>query len=218
MTARRTAEEVKANYIDKMGRELGTQFTELWYETQLLCATWGEYVELFTKSDRVKLLNQSAPALFWIIQHALWAQTLLRIARLLDPPASGKSKENLTIRNLPLLVADLGKRADLIDLVKTAESKAKFCCDWRNRHIAHRDLDLLIKKSAKPLESASQIQVTEALDSISNVLSETHSHYMGGWLTFSPNVGEAGNTLSLLRLLHDGISAREGKPLGQCPF
>jgi hypothetical protein len=54
-------------------------------------------------------------------------------------------------------------------LVETAESKSKFCRDWRNRHIAHRDLDLAMNKSAKELETASISLVDEALASIAKM-------------------------------------------------
>ena len=105
-----------------MGEALGTQFTALWLEVDFLSAAWGEYVDLFTQADRVQVLNHTAPALFRIIQNALWEQMLLRIARLTDSPASGKGKENLTILNLPRLVEDPGKKAELDELVNTAKA------------------------------------------------------------------------------------------------
>ena len=67
----RTAEEAKTNYIEKMGEALGTQFTALWLEVDFLSAAWGEYVELFTEPKQVEVLNQTAPALFHIVRHAL---------------------------------------------------------------------------------------------------------------------------------------------------
>jgi hypothetical protein len=112
----RTAEEAKAHYIEKMGEALGTQFVALWSEVEGLHVMWGEYVELFTQPDSVDVLNQTAPGLFRIIQVVLWEYTLLQIARLTDPPDSGKDKENLTILNLPGLVeypGDDEKRANL---------------------------------------------------------------------------------------------------------
>jgi hypothetical protein len=207
----RTAEEAKTNYVEKMGEALGTQFTALWLEVAVLNATWGEYVELFTEPDSVKVLNQTAPGLFRIIQVFLWEQMLLRIARLTDPTASGKGKENLTILNLPGLVeypGDLGKKADFDELVNTAMSKTEFCRDWRKRHIAHRDLGLLMNESAKPLEEANGIKVGDALSAIEDVLIEMSWHYMGDNLFFPQNVGGAGNALSLLQLLQDGLRAR----------
>jgi hypothetical protein len=180
----RTAEEAKANYVKKMGDALGTQFAELWLEVENLSAAWGEYVELFAEPDSVVVLNQTAPAIFRIIQVFLWEHMLLRIARLTDPPTSGKGKENLTILNLPSLVEDRGEKAKLDELASIAKSKTEFCRDWRNRHIAHRDLELLKNGSAKPLEEANGIKVTDALSAIKNVLTEVSWHYMGDNLFF----------------------------------
>jgi hypothetical protein len=207
----RTAEEAKAHYIEKMGGALGTQFAALWSEVEGLHVMWGEYVELFTQPDSVDVLNQTAPGLFRIIQVVLWEYTLLQIARLTDPPDSGKDKENLTILNLPGLVeypGDDEKRANLDGLIGTVMNKTKFCRDWRNRHIAHRDLNLLVNESAKPLERASGIQVEDALSAIGNVISEVHLHYMDSWLIFSRNASGAGTALSLLQLLRSGLRAR----------
>jgi hypothetical protein len=202
----RNAEEAKAHYTEKMGEELGTQFAMLWLEVDGLGAMWGEYVELFSP-ESVEVLNQTAPALFRIIQVVLWEHALLQVARLTDRTRSS-GKENLTILNLPELVDDHEMKKTLIGLVNMAVSKTKFCRDWRNRHIAHRDLGLLVKKS-EPLEIASGIQVRDALDAIKFILCEVQFHYMESWPFFPNNVGEAGNVQSLLQLLCDGLKARK---------
>jgi len=213
----RTAEEARSNYIEKMGEALGTQFAALCPEVAWLRMVWGEYVELFTKPKRVEVLNQTAPALFRIIHAALWEQTLLHIARLTDRSES-MGKKNLTIQNLPGLVSDTAIKAALEKLVGIAVEKAKFCRDCRNRQIAHRDLDLLMNGSAKPLETASGVEVEDALSAIASVLDEVHLHYMDGSLFFSRNVGGAANALSLLRLLHHGLIARKWNLLEKLPF
>ena len=162
---------------------------------------------------RVEVLNQAASALFRIILEALWEQTLLHIARLTDRPKS-LGKENLTILNLPELVNDHEMKKTLVELVETAESKSKFCRDWRNQHIAHHDLDLAMNKSAKELDTASISlvdEVDEALASIAKVLNEVSLHYTDGALHFTRGVGGAGNALRLLRLLNHGMRAQMGK-------
>jgi HEPN superfamily AbiU2-like protein len=99
----RTADEIRTNYIEKMGEPLGTQFAALLQEVARLQMAWGEFIELFGDEPRVNVLNRAAPAMFHIIGHALWQLTLLDIARLTDPPKSA-GKKNLTIQNLPELV------------------------------------------------------------------------------------------------------------------
>lgn len=108
------------------------------------------------------------------------------------------------------LVNDPEMKKALVELVATAKSKAKFCSDWRNRHIAHRDLDLAMNKSAKELEFASMSLVDEALASIAMVSNEVSFHYTDEALHFTRGVGGAGNVLRLLRLLHHGMRAQMG--------
>ena len=144
--------------------------------------------------------------MFHIIGHALWELTLLEIARLTDPPKTG-GKKNLTIRNLPELVKP-EVRADVQKLVNAALERSDVFRDRRNRQLVHLDLDLLTDQSTKPLEAATMKMVDEAISAIGSVLKEVHRHYMDGALGFSPGVGDAGNALSLLRLLEDGLVVR----------
>jgi len=62
----RIGEEVKANYVEKMGKELGTQFSALWQEFIWLAMKWGEYEALYSGgSKRLDLLNEAAPLQDW---------------------------------------------------------------------------------------------------------------------------------------------------------
>jgi hypothetical protein len=53
----RTAEEAKANYIEKMGEPLGAQFAALFQEVASLHMVWGEFAELFGEERHVTVLN-----------------------------------------------------------------------------------------------------------------------------------------------------------------
>jgi hypothetical protein len=197
----------KNQYIEKMGESLGTQFYALLHEVIWLHTKWAEFLELFgSKPTRIELLNEAAHAFFGIIQYVLWDETLLHIARLTDPPIS-MGHANLTIKNLPELVNDPATKTVLVALVETAMNKTTFCRDWRNRRIAHSDLDLAMNKSATPLKPASRKQVTEALSAIADVLNKvdecytnSKTHFKGGNIT--------GNAESLLHVLDDGLRAQ----------
>jgi hypothetical protein len=177
--AERTAEEEKTYYVEKMGETLGTQFHLLLEEVTLLHLKWSEGVELFGSGPtRMELLNDAAPTFFLIIENILWDDALLHLSRLTDPPKSiGKNgKPNLTIKNLPELINDPGAKAALGELVKIAEGKVKICRDWRNSHIAHCDLRLVLSGGAGPLEPSSK-HVNEALESVVAVLNAVSVHF-----------------------------------------
>lgn len=201
-----TAEESRNHHAQKMGEALGTQFSALWQEVAYLHMKWEEFVELFgSKETRIELLNQTAPTFFRVVQDVLWEETLLHIARLTDPPKRA-NKAVLTIKNLPKLVNDPATKNTVTALVKTAENKTEFCRDWRNRHIAHRNLNLALNKPARPLKDASKKQVDEALDSIVDVLNALSRHYTDSDLRFRMG-SRAGGAVSLLYVLDDGLRA-----------
>jgi hypothetical protein len=201
-----TAEEQRQEYIQQMGDALGRQFHALWQEVAWLYSKWAEYLELFgTSPSRVELLNSAAPGFFRIVQDTLWEDTILHIARLTDRPKSF-GKANLTICGLPSLVDDATTKESVSNLVQTAVQAADFCRDWRNRHIAHRDLALALKEGAIPLEPASRQDVKRALESIANVLNAVTAHYGDSTTAFDVKHG-SGGAVSLLYVLNDGLKA-----------
>ncbi|MDQ2867366.1 MAG: hypothetical protein M3R59_02985 [Verrucomicrobiota bacterium] len=149
-----------------MGEPLGEASYALWSEVALLFHDWGEFTYLFgSRPNRTELLNTAAPVFFRAVQVALFEATVLRIARLTDPPKS-VGKSNLTVQQLPAL-ADTALVGDLTRLVEEAQEAAAFCRDWRNRSIAHRDLQLALSKDAEPLPDATIEKVKNAISAIS---------------------------------------------------
>jgi hypothetical protein len=205
-----TADEAKQDYIAKMGEALGTQFSEFWKEVAYLHMKWQEYSDLFgTKNSRIDLVNEAAPIFFRVVQDVLLEDILLHIARLMDRPQRGYDKEVLTLRNLPKLV-DVSFRTTVEALLKDVESKIKFCRDWRNRHIAHRNLALATNPSARPLDQASRKLVNEALDSIVVVLNAVSAHYRDSESFFRMGSRD-GSAVSLLYVLDSGVRAETAR-------
>ncbi|PKN76669.1 MAG: hypothetical protein CVU52_03690, partial [Deltaproteobacteria bacterium HGW-Deltaproteobacteria-10] len=163
------------------------------------------YLELFGKTpSRIDLLNQSAPVFFKIVQDSLWENIILHLARLTDPPKSA-GKNNLTIQRLLDLV-DTSIRETISGQIRYAKEKTRFCRDWRNRHIAHRDLKLAIGDYAEPLKPASRANVKDAVESIARVLNTISEYYMKSTIAFDSIVGPGGAE-GLLYILDDGIRA-----------
>jgi hypothetical protein len=198
-----TADEVEQEHIEKLGNSLGSLFNELENEVASLYMKWEEYVEMFGKApSRIDLLNQSAPVFFRIVQESLWENIILHLTRLTDPPKSA-GKNNLTIQRLPDFV-DTEIRETISDQITYAKEKTGFCRDWRNRHIAHRDLKLAMGDQAKPLKSASRAKVKDALESIARILNTISEYYMKSTIAFDSIVGPGGAE-DLLYILDDGI-------------
>jgi hypothetical protein len=199
---------VLAAYQSAYGAEMGSLMHALWNETAWLYVQWHQYEELFgEKESRVILLNRAAPVFFRVVQDVLWDQTLLSIARLVDRPQSpGKgSRQNLTVASLPARIPDAKLRAEVEDLCSSARAKASFAIDWRNRHIAHRDLMVTLGTPANPLEPASRLKVREAIAAIAAVtqhidLRVRETNLVYDWAS------HPGDAWSVLKHLRDGLA------------
>jgi hypothetical protein len=206
-TAMATAEEAKKTNIEKMGAELGVQYSALWQEVALLHRNWGEYTALFgTKPSRIDLINRTAPYFFRMVQDDLLDATLLYIARLTDPPKSA-GRTNLTIKGLPDLIGHEVTRSVVGKLIETAAAEAEFCRDWRNRRIAHRDLDIAQERSATELAIASRKRIKDAIGAIAAVLNAVSNHFLKSETRFDLSATHGGS-VPLLYVLHAGLKAQ----------
>lgn len=204
----REPDEILQNHIKHMGEKLGTYFNALWKEVAWLYIKWSEYDELFGKKpSRVDLLNYAAPTFFHIIQDCLFKDILLHIARLTDPPKTGK-KKNLSIRSLSNLISSDSLKKEIEGLIVTTIEKAEFCRDWRNRRLAHKDLKLSLSDKAMPLKSASREKVKDVLEAISSIMNAIAIHYSDTTISFDglPRIKGAE---ALLYILDDGIKAEK---------
>lgn len=205
-----TAEQPQARSVQVMGQELGETYEALWQEIVWLHSKWAEYAALYgTKESRVALLNKAAPRFARLIQDTLWEDIVLHIARLTDPPKSA-SKHNLTIQSLAPHIGDSATRGKVEELVARAIEQAEFCRDWRNRHLAHRDLHLALPRGAEPLKTGSRQSVREILQTLDQTLDTISSRYLGSTTYFEFDAA-AGGALSLLHVVHDGLKVEEAR-------
>ena len=201
-----TATEARADYERRMGVELGSRYALLWQELAWIHRKWEEYVVLFgTSPERVALLNEAAPSFCRLIQDSLWEDVLLHIARLTDPPAS-VGKSNLSLPALAALVDRPSTKAEVEAKILVCLASTAFARDWRNRHIAHRDLRLALAGSSQPLAPASRLLVGTALDDLAAVLNCIAKDYLDSE-SFFRGGPEIGGALELLYILHEGVAA-----------
>jgi AbiU2 len=163
---------------------------------------WEEHVEMFGKSQtEFDIMNEVAPGFFKSVQDMSWETTLLHLCRFADP-AKVSSKRTLSLDAL-LTMRSSQQVPELGNLVSAARSKIKFAQDWRNRSIAHADLEHALDSSAKPLAPASRAHVREALAAIVAVLEAIDRHFTGITLGFGGTGWNWGGThlLSELRLV-----------------
>jgi hypothetical protein len=166
----------KEKNIESMGRELGEAFYEIWQETARLHSKWTEYKDLYDHNEeQIDLLNNTASSFFRIVQDMFWESVMLQLCRLTDP-AKSAGKRNLSIQSLSTLV-DNSIKTELDCVIQSAVESTSFCRDWRNRRIAHRDLDLSTGKECVPLETVNTKKVDAAITEIVLTVNYVHKYY-----------------------------------------
>jgi len=174
-----TYDESRRDYERVMGPELGPIYHVLWNECAILHMRWNEYVELFGKDqEQFDVMNGVAPGFFKSVQDALWEATLLHLCCFADPRKDTLSLDALVRSRASKVVPGLTA------LVLDAKAKIKFAQDWRNRSIAHLNLDHALEKAARPLAPASRAHVREALTAIKSSLECVEMHFIGSELGF----------------------------------
>jgi hypothetical protein len=200
----RTAEETKEANIAAMGASLGAIYSELWQEVAWIHQRWSQYVALFgTNSERIDLLNRAAPSLFRTVQDTLLEAVLLHLARLTDP-----SKSVLSLHRLPKLTAGTPIRNEVRDRVNAAIIATDFARDWRNRKLAHTNLQLALGGHAQALAPAPRAAVKSGLQAVVEVLNTLSAHYFDSTTGFHL-ADEGGDAVGLLYVIRDGLRYEE---------
>lgn len=204
-----TPEEAQKRNIEKMGEDLGTLYSLLWQELARLHQVWEEYIVLFgTNQERFDIMNKSAPHFFNIAQQAFWEKIILGVARITDRPKTfGKS--NASMAGLGMLLEDKQLANKFREAMENVEKETGFCRDWRNRIIAHKDLQHQIDGTLKPLLPASRLGIKNALKSLSKALNVVSLHYLDSTTMFDLMGASPGGSFSLLAVLDDGNKVEE---------
>ena len=200
-----TAEQVRNVAVAAMGSELGEVYHSLSDQVAWLHLKWDTFCELFAERDTVDLLNSAAPAYFHELQRQTWEDVLLHLCRVTDPPLSA-GKSNLTLRRLPDLVSDQMLRTNIQAQVDDAVKKTSFARDWRNRRLAHTELN-----RSQRLASASRKHVEDAMAAIRLVVNQVEQRYLNKTVSYEDTIPDLGGVASLITVLQKGVEARRAE-------
>jgi len=207
----KTWEEVREEGIGLMGPDLGETYILLGASLVELYVKWGLYRAIYgTSEERVKLVNRAAGLFFQTVQNSLWDDILVHISRLTDRPKTA-GKESLTILRLSSLIECKETLSVCEKHILVAKERCSFARDWRNRRIAHSDLEHRLNPSSKPLEAASRKNIDDALASIASVLNVLSRRYIGSTMMYEESV-TIGDAEAILYALNDGLRLRAMLP------
>lgn len=172
----RTAAEALANDIAVLGNHYGLAFHHCCQELWRVSSSWDRYEALFGSQERVNLLNDSSGSFWHAMQSVLLEHVLLGICRLSDTAGTGR-RRNLSIWTLVHLDPSRYK-GRLKQRAETATKKTSFARTWRDKRIAHNDLEQSTGIANK-LAPATGKRITRAILSIHEVLRWINAKHFG---------------------------------------
>jgi AbiU2 len=204
MSESKNADEVRQSYINAMGTDLGELFHVVAGSLTWMHWRWKQYRTLFADNpERIAALNQAAPFFFRVVQDLLFEDVLLAIARLVGPPKSA-GRPNVCVERLLGLVPQGPLHGEVATLVAKAKQEGAFAVEWRNRHLAHRDLDTALGKAVQPLPEANRTKVEAALAALRAVLNRLQREYCNATTAYDWAI-TTGDAESLLYVIRDGL-------------
>lgn len=186
-------------FTEKMGPDLGARFDRFHQETCWLNLKWIEYKSLYGHSEeRLNTIYKISRHFFQVIEETLWQDVVLNISRM-TAPIKSRGKPNLTIRILPGLVNPKDEQI-MNSIVEDACNHAAPFNDWRNRWIAHRNLDHVLNASKEPLQAISRDIIDIAIVKLNAVMEWVQESYMNTTFLYARGFGKAAAEEVLVRL------------------
>ena len=213
MAGCKSTSDIERRHLEAFGSDLGPIYHELHNEVLWLHMKWLEHRKLYGgSSERVTLLNSTAPFFFYVVEEAIREDVLLHIARLTDPAEQGNGcHQNLTLLRLAEKVADRGLAEQISGLVKTAKKLARFARTWRDKRLAHLDLDYSLNSGAFKLPAASVRRIEGVLEGFRNVMNTLESAYLHSSTAYEHASAGAGDAEGLVFWLAEARGVEEGR-------
>lgn len=187
-------------------------FDGVWQETVSLHAKWELYLDLFGDPNRISVLNDSAPAVFQLVEECLRNDMTISFGRLTDPAKTG-NKDNLSLAQLvDSLTPSCNKSMSdqLLDRLETLRDHCKSITQWRNRRVAHNDLATFLHYHPDPLPNIGQAYITDALAMLASLVNVIQVHFADGQTCYTRG-SYRGNGQQLIYLLEQAREHRKRK-------
>jgi hypothetical protein len=225
----RTPEKIKQNYVQCMGASLGARFYSLYHEIAMMYLEFTEFESLFVEkgenSNKIELLNKTAPTLFCVVQKKLIEGIILHITRITDPPRSKRGEhECLSISRLPKLIkekklegakekdCDVEEKMEreilqpIRKLINDTIEHAVFAREYRNKFIAHSEIQKTLE-NVNPIEQVTLAKMRVVINDIIEVFNKVLKLFDRSKVEFENSLGIKGAE-SLFVIIESGLKAQ----------
>lgn len=200
--------ELLTERLNAMGAELGRLHYQLYQNLCYVSIRWNEFKTLFATDEAdIAMLNTFAPSFFGEVQQLMLNDTILWLRKLTDSAKAGRPRRriNVTVNLLPGFIGDEELKRQVRRLINQAKKKTEFSTDWRNRRLAHSDLEYAIDPDAKPLAKASKERIEAALNAIGAILNCVAEGYGLPPVVYEQSIEPLGSAAVLLRRLRECV-------------
>lgn len=200
-----------------MPANLRVEFDVISHEVAYLHLHWKVFNQLFnTGEETILLLHSSAHGFFSVVEDSLKRDVILGFCRLIDPPSTGKLRKNLTFERLINTIP--ASDSTLTETVRNHLTKLRSHCahllDWRNKKVAHADLEVSLGRDQLP-----PLLVTEIVTGLveSRKILNTIDKYYGASGEFEGFVVVKGGVELLLQDILDARRYRDARDVTTTP-
>ena len=176
-------------------------------------AKWQLIEQLFAKTQaRSQLLKRIGSGFFALIKDSLVTDVMMSLGRLLDKPHHN-GNDNLTLERLRDTVTKLGinELAQKLDGHLTQAREAALATRrYRNKRLAHNDLNTILGQEANSLPAATVGDVRKMLHEAGEFLNAIDLHYCRSTTAFGLTMID-GDANRLVGLAKDGLLYRQKK-------
>lgn len=193
--------------MSTLPKDIAELFEELRTEITWLHGRWIIYRQLFGKSKaRIDLLNECASNFFYIVHDVLLGEIKVSLTKLTEPDKKSLSLEQLQRR----VEARGGKQliSTLRKLLDELHGKCQPFIAWRNKRLAHLDLNTALRVDSNSLPDISRQMIEDAMHLMREYMNTIERHYCNdpmGYEYFWMN----GDGEALISMLKYGISYKE---------
>ena len=142
----------------------------LWADVSALFQRWTTFGALYCDREAVDVLNWTAGGFFALLQRVLLDDIYLGIARLADPPSTGRHSNLVLASLLPHVPSEGDLGAECERLIHLYDSQATFARAMRHKLLAHRDHSVATGNSDAVDFFVSPEQIRLALAAAADVL------------------------------------------------
>lgn len=201
--------------MDSTNERFPKAIADIWFaiKNEVIWAhgRWIIYRQLYgTSSERVEILNRSAPDFFNIVQHIFLHDIQLTLSKLGDPVES-RGEKNLTLKALGQAIHELGETqlfATLTPLISRFDRACVKLRHRRNKSIAHLDLRTMLGAKVTPLAGPSRKEIEDALDALRGVMNCIELHFIESQ-TFYEELIMQTDGVHLIRMLQRGLRYKD---------